>query len=178
MTMARYQEDYGGIAGDLHDHRGMDPNHRGGYQGMRMHAGQRQAAYGWHRWTHPRDFHGSGGFDGRYSGDYDRSAPRRLPSHGYDREIRGAGGVYDLVRDPEHLRMFNSDSIRFRDEGQGAPRRQTGNRYENDYRGSGAERSPAPRGYDSGLRRAYGNRGINEAGYGEAWAWGPMRGSR
>lgn len=172
--MPRYQDDFGGITGNPGRGRGMDPNHREGYQGMRMHATHGQSAYGWHRWTHPLDFESSGGFIGRYAGDY-HDRPRRIsPQAGREFDTRGGGGVYDMVREPEHLRMYNAESIRFRDEGRGA--RGGAGRYANDYRGAGLPRGRS--GYDNRFLRGYTNRGRNEAGYTESWTWGPMRGAR
>lgn len=168
--MPRYTDDYLGISGRPEPPRGMDPNHRDGYQGQRMRAGPGQAAYGWHRWSHPDDFDGSGGFHGHHAGESrdGRTLSRARPP--YDREMRGGGGVHDWRYDTEYLRDFNATSTRFRDDGGWGGNRQ---------RGGGDGRLPSGRSaYDTGFRWRYGNRGMSRGGYSDSWSWGPMRGSR
>ncbi len=164
--MPRYARDFQGIPARIEGASGMDPNHRDGYHGMRMVSGRGQAPYGWHRYTHEADFEGSGGFRGRYGGGpagrddrFSNSRPR------YDSELRGGGGVHDWRYDTEYLRDFNANSTRFREGGGwGAGGRPSG--------GSRAGR------YDGGFRWGGPQRGLSEGGYGEPWAWGPMRGAR
>lgn len=170
--MARYQEEFMGIPGGPGTPRGMDPNYRGGYRGMRMHGDARQGAYGWHRWTHEEDFAGSGGFLGRV--DRPQGPPReggyRRPPGAYDREW-GGGGVRDLRHDPRAMREFNAESPALHpEERHGRPR------YDDFARRPGPRR-PMP-GHYQGERFDYANRGLSSGGYGEGWAWGPMRGAR
>ena len=155
--MARYVDDYQGISGHRDRARGMDPNYRGGYGGMRMRAEEGQAAYGAYRVTHPQAFQGSGGVAGRYAPRHGSGRPERGQG-GYDREW-GGGGVRELRRDPDAMREFNARSPMLRDRG-----------YDREQRplGRGPERD----------RFGYSNRGISSAGYAESWAWGPMRGAR
>jgi hypothetical protein len=168
--MARYASEYQGIPGWGGEPRGMDPNHRGGYQGMRMQSGPHQAPYGWHRWTHPNDFEASGGFRGRYGGAARETGERYLNSRpSYDRDLRGGGGVHDWRYDTEYLRDFNAESTRFGPDGRwgvrsGAAPEESGLR----------QRRP----YDGGFRWGRPPRGMSEGGYSEPWTWGPMRGSR
>ena len=166
--MARYARDFMGIEGDPRDVRGMDPNHRGGYRGMRTHGDDGRAAYGWHRWTHREDFQGSGGYRGNpdvwtrqgYGGDFHR------PRGGYDREWSGGGS-----RDPRQTRGFQGDRPVARFGGDpGRPR------YGDDFRRRNAgDQGP---GHFQGERFDYANRGLSSGGYSEGWAWGPMRGAR
>ena len=154
--MARYSYDFMGIRGNAGNPRGMDPNYRGGYGGMRMHGDDAQAAYGRHRATHPEDFQGSGGFRGARGG-YDRGW--------------GGGGVRDLRNDPRAMRDFNANSPVVRYGGDYGRRR-----YGSDYgRGGAPRRAPE---HFQGERFDYANRGLGSGGYGEGWAWGPMRGAR
>jgi hypothetical protein len=164
--MPRYAEEYGNIPARGYD-RGMDPNHRGGYRGMRMISGPHQAAYGWHRWTHGHDFEGSGGFRGRH-GRQDEGGRERFLNFRprYDRDLRGGGGVHDWRYDTEYLRDFNSNSSRFEPDGRWG--RGTGPR-----RGAGR-----PSRYDGGFRWERQRGQANEAGFADSWAWGPMRGAR
>lgn len=166
--MARYSHEFMGIRGDPRDTRGMDPNYRGGYRGMRMHGYDDQAAYGWHRWTHDEDFEGSGGYMGRsnpperamYEGGY------RRPRGAYDRGWGGGG-----ARDPRFVRDFNANS----------PVVRYGGDYDRPRYGEEFRRRNAPQprpGHFQGERFDYANRGINSGGHSEGWAWGPMRGSR
>lgn len=157
--MARYVDDYQGISGQFERPRGIDPNYRGPYRGMRMRSEPGQAAYGRHRLTHPEDFEGSGGFLGRYGrrGLYTGEFEAGYGGQG------GGGGVRDLRRDRQALREFNANSPQLRGE-QG---------YDRDARPRREPRFPHPR-YD---RPDYANRGI-AGGYSEGWAWGPMRGAR
>lgn len=163
--MARYEHEFMGIPGDPRGGRGMDPNHRGGYGGMRMHGDDRQGAYGWHRWTHEEDFRGSGGFLG------DRDRPPRLGGEGGFRRPReeynrgwGSGGVRDLRHDREALREFNA--------------RSPGLRYGAEYDRPDFRRRGRGPGHFQGDRFDYANRGLSAGGYGEGWAFGPMRGAR
>lgn len=164
--MARYVDDYQGIVGHDVAPRGMDPNYRGGYGGMRMGGGRAQAEYGWYRMRHPDDFEGSGGFAG-FSGRYDRAMkPRQLYHGAVQHGGRGDGGVRSLRYDRELLRDFNANSP--------ALSRERG-RYDVE------QRRPLPRGISPWSRRqepGYSNRGIVDAGYAEGWAWGPMPGAR
>lgn len=169
--MARYVDDYRGIIGHDVPGRGMDPNYRGGYEGMRMRGGPSQAEYGWYRALHPGDFAGAGG-----SGGFGprrgplglppaeaRMGPTRGPQgpHGW-----GEGGVRNSRYDRELLHDFNANSP--------ALARERG-RYDLE------QRRPLPRGvspWRTANRPGYSNRGMSDAGYSEGWAWGPMRGAR
>lgn len=169
--MARYVDDYQGIVGHDVPPRGMDPNFRGVYGGMRMRGGRGQAEYGRYRLQHPEDFGGSGGFAGRYGAHgvapgRRREVPRE-PGVGYGREW-GSGGVREIRYDRELLHDFNANSPALE------PRRGP---YDVDTR-SRLRRGVAPWSRGPGGHPWYSNRGISDAGYSEGWAWGPMRGSR
>jgi hypothetical protein len=169
--MPRYAHDYQGISARDARPRGLDPNHRDGYQGMRVRGGRGQAPYGAYRFTHAGDFEGSGGYQGRYAGDLEGGSGRQRG--GYDRLLRasgtgGGGGVHDWRYDTEYLRQFNSESPRFRQDG----------RWGRSGRGSGSGEGARPSGYDGGFRWDYANRGMSRGGYTDSWTWGPMRGSR
>jgi|GEM_PF-6491896 len=173
--MAHYAKDFQGISARPEGNRGLDPNHRGAYGGMRMEGGRSMAPYGWHRWTHQADLETSGGFRGRYGGEtapggerFNNFRPR------YDRDLGGAG-VHDARYDTAYLRDFNSRSIRFREDAQNSGSRQSRARYGSGYEGG---ETPRSRRYDEGIRSGYANRGMSEAGYAESWARGPMRGAR
>lgn len=173
--MARYVDDYHGIVGHDTSPDGMDPNYRGRYRGMRMGGDRHQAAYGWYRLQHPNDFGGSGGFRGRTPagnqhrlgrGDrYDQGA-RGGPSVRYDADWQ-SGGVRNLRYDRELLRDFNANS----------PALQRAGSYDDEHL-SRLPRGVAPWSRGRGGWLGGSNRGITEAGYGESWAWGPMRGAR
>lgn len=170
--MPRYERDYQGIPARLDENRGMDPNHRGAYRGMRMRSGPGQAAYGWHRWTHEQDLETSGGFRGTHGGGPAGSQDRfRNSRPRYDRDLQGGGVAHDWRYDTAYLRDFNADSIRFRDEGWGQGRGR------NDTAG-GRSAAGSRDAYDSGFRWKGANRGMSEGGFGEPWTWGPMRGAR
>jgi hypothetical protein len=168
--MARYIHDYRDISGEDLPARGMDPNYRGRYRGMRMQADPGQGAYGWYRWRHAGDLGENGGFGGRgYPQDervrYDRDfGARRF----YDWEMHGGGGLRNPRYDREFLRDFNSESQAYRGEG-----RHEG-RYGVDYR----ERGGHPVHGDPRYRFDYGNRGLASGGFSEAWQHRPGRGSR
>jgi hypothetical protein len=174
--MSRYMKDYGGIPAKPFANQGMDPNHRNGYQGMRMYGGPRQAAYGWHRWMHERDLEMNGGFHGRHEG-LAADSPGRIgrPPRRYDQDLRGGGGVHDLRYETQYLRDYNADSIRFRDEGARGGGRQERERSDRD---AGAADRSRRRGYDTGFSRSYGNRGVSDGGYSDSWNPGSMRGRR
>lgn len=165
--MARYYDDFQGIIGHDLPGRGMDPNYRGAYRGMRMGGDRYQAAYGRYRLSHADDFGGSGGFRGRYGvhpaprGGWPARQGRELFEQG-----RGGGGVRDLRYDRELLHEFNANS----------PSLERGGRYDRGHL------QPLPRGAAPWSRgrgqMGYSNRGMSDAGYSEGWAWGPMRGAR
>lgn len=152
--MARYVDEYQGIAARDMRARGMDPNFRGAYGGMRMQGGPYQAQYGRYRMRHPGDFEGSGGLLG--------AGERRISRGGFD---PGNGGVRNLRYDRELLHDFNANSPALQ-------------------RGVGRDlepRRPVPRAvapWSRPGRAGYSNRGISDGGYSEGWAWGPMRGAR
>ena len=102
--MSRYVHEFRDISGDALPPRGMDPNYRGRYRGMRMGAEEGQGAYGWYRWRHARELGRGGGYDRGYG-----------PARFYDWEMRGGGGVRDPRYDREFIRGFNADSQMFRD---------------------------------------------------------------
>lgn len=163
--MARYVDDYQGIPGHATEPRGMDPNYRGGYRGMRMGADPGQGAYGWYRWRRQRDLEGEGGFAGRGS-PYDHGY-RGGPGHFYDWETRGGGGLRDPRYDRDFLRGFNAYTPDYRREGRWE------GRYARDYRGPGG---PIPG--NERYRSGYANRGIGSGGFSEAWQHRPAHGSR
>jgi hypothetical protein len=153
-AMARYVDEYQGIAARDMPARGMDPNFRGAYGGMRMHGGPYQAEYGRHRMRHPGDFERWGGAMG--------AGERRMPRGAAD----WRGGVRDIRYDRELLHDFNANSP--------ALQRGRGGR-------DLEPRRPLPRGiapWSRPGRAGYSNRGISDGGYSEGWAWGPMRGAR
>lgn len=159
--MARYVDDYQGISGHPTRPRGLDPNYREGYGGLRMQGGWGQAEYGRYRFVHEdemgdREWHGFGQRRGLYAGDLDRGYERvRMnPESG-----RRGGGVRDLRRDRRALREFNASSPSLGDD-----------------RGYDVDRPR--RSHDQRYRFGYANRGLPSGGYGEGWAWGPMRGAR
>jgi hypothetical protein len=165
--MARYVDEYQGIYGDMYRTDGMDPNYRGGeYRGQRMRGagGSGPAPYGLYRLRHADDLGTEGGFPGLqrivgYDADH-----RRL---GRPRELAGreTGGVRD-PRDPELLRQFNAHSPALR-AGEWAERR-----------GEDFQRGGHPTAPDETYRPGYGEPGKGEGGYTDAWARGPMPGSR
>lgn len=142
-----YEHDFMGIPANIRGNRGMDPNHRGGYGGMRMRGDGWQAAYGEYRWRHGHELGGQHGPRGRYERDF-RPLPR-----GYDRGI--AGGGVRARRDPEMIRTFNAESEYLREGGH----RDRGASYDRGLRGGPRHRL----GNDPG----YTNRGLSSAGYGE-----------
>lgn len=162
--MARYTDEYEGITGGFRPPRGLDPNYRGGYHGMRMEGGPEQAEYGRYRLRHRDDFQGVGGFDGGYSGYYGGRRERSAPDHYPEREW---GGLRDPRYDREFIRDFNANS----------PVLRRGGRYGSEMeRGRGPDDAPGRThwGYDP----RYANRGLSSSGFGEGWARGPMRGAR
>ena len=166
--MARYVDDFQGIIGHDLPGRGMDPNYRGAYGGMRMAGGGYQAAYGRYRLGHAEDFGGSGGFRGRYGGATGPGIgrPRGGGPGRYDREWSG-GGVRNIRYDRELLHEFNANS----------PALRRGGRYDMEHLRP-LPRGVAPWSRGRGERPDYSNRGVSDAGYSEGWAWGPMRGAR
>jgi hypothetical protein len=168
--MARYERDYGGIRADTGAPRGMDPNHRETYGGMRMQGSPYQAAYGLYRHHHAGAL-GDAGRDGyRAGGRYDRGLtyPRGRPER-YDSSMRRDGGVHDWREHPERIRHYNANS----------PLLQGGGRDE-DRMSSGRElrRGVRPYEIDARFRHDYGNRGLSSGGFSEPWARGPNPGAR
>ena len=168
--MARYIHDYQDMSGDPLPPRGMDPNYRGRYRGMRMGADPGQGAYGWYRRQHQRELEGSGGFMGQSpprgsSGGYDREQGFGRP---YDWEMHGGGGLRNPRYDRDFLRGFNANSQAYRGEG-----RHEG-RYGTDYQ----ERGGHPIDRDTRQRFGYANRGLSSSGFSEAWQHRPGHGSR
>ena len=62
--MARYEKEFWGMPGEFTESRGLDPNYRDGYHGMRMVGGNGRAAYGAHRWAREGDLEREGGYRG------------------------------------------------------------------------------------------------------------------
>lgn len=199
--MPRYEDDYRGgsfrgfsMRPEPIERDSMDPNYRGGYQGMRMNPGAGgQAAYGRYRQLRERDLGGSGGFRGeepptRYdprtgtyhrggTGGYDRDyagARERGgwhgydpgPRRGYDRDARIVenGGVRG---DNRYLRQYNSES----------PTLRGGGAYDRGYgRAEGSPGGGPGRGpYDRDMHQRDANRygGYSSGGFGERWLPGP-----
>lgn len=162
--MARYVDEYQGISAHDEPPRGMDPNYRGGYGGMRTRGGHGQAAYGRYRMGHADDlggergpfgmYGGRGMYTGEYEAGYDRPAPR-----GYDRGYQGRG--YDRGWQGGGVHGYADDRMVW---GRGPG-------YDRDMGGP-------PRGHERGYWPGYSNRGLSRGGYSEGWAWGPMRGAR
>ena len=179
--MRGYQMD----AGWGWDDDGGDPNWRGGgYRGMRMEGGGRQAPYGRERLYRQGDLGGHGGFDGRsdlpngwydregyYHEQYEREGRMVPPQHqaGWRRQA-GPGGYDGGVRyDREYLRQYNAHSPAL---GPGGPRRSWGMS-----EGPGA---PPMRGRDFRDRPTdeRGHAGYNTGGFAEGKFAGPgTRGS-
>jgi hypothetical protein len=106
--MSRYATEFGGLP-NVGEPRGMDPNYRGGYGGMRMGSGYGRAAYGEHRFLRSGDLESAGGFYGIHSGS---GADYRHPQErgAYDRGWSERGGVRDSYRDERLIRDFNDRS--------------------------------------------------------------------
>lgn len=147
----RYVDEFAGIPAGFRRPGGQDPNYRDGYAGMRMGGGGGRAPYGAHRMWREHDLETAGGFHGAH--DF-HDGPNRLPDPRWEREGMGI----------PHLRRLESGSRR--------------ERYGGDLERR-VQRRPEP-GWapDRGYRPGYTNRGLTEAGYGEGWARGPMRGAR
>jgi hypothetical protein len=161
--MARYETEYQGIPAAFAEARGLDPNYRDGYWGMRMTGGGGRAAYGMLRARLSQDLETAGGFGGIH-GHSDRAQIRSR----YGREE--SGGVRDPFRDLDFIRDFNARSPMYDGD------RRSGERYPAGPRDQIAhERSWSPNRTEDGH---YGDRSISEGGYGEVWARGPMRGAR
>jgi len=162
--MERYEDEFMGIPGGFAEARGLDPNYRDGYGGMRMRGGNGRAAYGDHRLMRAQDLETEGGFGGIHP----------IRDDGYLERIAGRwedeGGVGDPFANPRLLRDFNAHSPEY-----GPPRPF---RYDQEMEGSQRrmrERDWSPR---RAYREGYTNRGVTDAGYSEGWAYGPMRGAR
>jgi len=159
---------------------GGDPNWRGGgYRGMRMEGGGRQAAYGRERLYRQNDLGGHGGFDGRsdlpngwfdgqgyYHEQYERQGRMAPPRHaaGWQRQ-QGPGGMDGGVRyDREYLRQYNANSPSL---GEGGPRRSWGF--------SPGPDAPRMRGHDTRGRPTdeRGHTGYNTGGFAEGKYPGP-----
>lgn len=169
--MARFVDRYQEISGHHEPPRGMDPNYRGRYRGMRMGAEPGQGAYGWYRWRHADELGGNGGFPGRSpgakQGRHDAYDSHLRRPRSYDWEL-GGGGVRDARYDRQLLHDFNANSPALR--GEGRPQ----GRYGVDYRQRGSHPIPRP----TENRFGYTNRGIGSAGFSESWAPSPGRGAR
>lgn len=163
--MARYTDEYEGITGGFRQPRGMDPNFRGGYQGMRMGGGPNQAEYGRYRMRHPGDFQGSGGYQGGYGAYYTGEGGRYAAD--YRPEWHG-GGLRDPRYDRGLMHDFNANSPMLR-----SYRGRYGRDMERP-RHAGEAPGSTHQGYDP----RYANRGVSSSGFSEGWARGPMRGAR
>jgi hypothetical protein len=167
--MTRYQRDFAGIRG-AGEARGMDPNFRNGYGGMRMGGGNGRAPYGAYRWDRARDLETWGGFegwgpDGRGRGGAGRGRPEFHP------DVEQRGGLRSPYGDERILREFNTRSPEL-----------SRNRGRTRYGGEmePRERGPVDRPWSPqrDFRPEYSNRGVTDAGYSEGWARGPMPGAR
>src|SRR5690606_11067721 len=152
--MARYVDDFMGIPNEYHRVRGMDPNYREHYRGMRMRGHDYQAPYGWYRARHRDALGHSAGFHGIVSWDY--------TGGGYDRGYRGydrgfgigdGGAVYNPYYDRHYLWDYNAYGEAIRSGGG---------------RGDGYDREMRPllESVHEGYRQSYGNRGVSSGGYG------------
>ncbi|HET8654140.1 MAG TPA: hypothetical protein VFL93_01305 [Longimicrobiaceae bacterium] len=151
--MARYVDEYQGIYGDMYRTDGMDPNYRGGeYRGQRMRGagGSGPAPYGLYRLRHADDLGTEGGFPGL----------QRIEGYGADHRLPGRR------REPELLRQSSAHHPALRG-GEWAERR-----------GEDFQRGSHPTAPDETYRPGYGEPGMGEGGYTDAWARAPMRGSR
>jgi hypothetical protein len=172
--MASYESDYGDIRAAGGAPRGLDPNYRGGYGGMRMRGSQHQAPYGFYRQHHTAELEHLESH-GRRPGPYDRelAPPRTRPDHPtrYDRETPPDGAVHDWRERPDAIRHYNANSPILRDGGR---------REDHQVASAGRElrRGRQPYGTDGRPRGDYGNRGLSGSGFSEPWARGPMPGSR
>jgi hypothetical protein len=109
--MYRDDEEYtGDIPANFSTQRpgeGLDPNHRGGYMGMRTEGGAWQSEYARYRAHHSDDLGGYGGFWGL-------EEPSRRPPVDYGAgsgsTAAEGGGVQDSFADLEYLKDFNADS--------------------------------------------------------------------
>jgi len=164
--MGRFQKDFAGISGDV-ETRGLDPNYRGPYGGMRMEGGGGRAAYGAHRWIRSQDLETWGGFDGVDGGQDGRGTPELHPEWEESGSVRGPGREERIIRD------FNANSPELSEEVRGA-RDQPEAEQVRDDRGH-VERDWSP---PRGFRQGYSNRGITDAGYSEGWARRTNRGGR
>lgn len=79
--MTRYVDEFMGIPNEFHRARGLDPNYRQHYHGMRMRGHERQAPYGAYRARLREELGHSAGFHGIENWEYDGG--------GYDRGYRG-----------------------------------------------------------------------------------------
>lgn len=167
--MARYIHDFRDISADPRPSGGLDPNYRNGYRGMRQGADPGQGAYGRYRWEHRGDLEGSGGYAGRSMlpahEAYDRNYAR---GRFYDWETRSDGGLRNPRYDREFIRGFNANSQNFRREG----------RWQRHYGADYRERGDHPMQGDSRYRFGYGNAGLTDSGFSEAWQHRPGPGSR
>jgi hypothetical protein len=160
------------------DDDGGDPNWRGGgYQGMRMEGGGRQAAYGRERLYRQNDLGGHGGFDGRsdlpngwydgagyYHEQYEREGRTAPPPHSAGWRAQGGPGEGGVRYDREYLRQYNAHSPAL---GPGGPRRGWGF--------SAGPDAPPMRGYDARYRQTdeRGHAGYNTGGFAEGKFAGP-----
>ena len=165
--MARYINDFRGMSGAPRPAQGHDPNYRGGYRGMRQGADPGQGAYGWYRRQHPFDLEGSASRGEAMLSGYNTYDRNFRQGRFYDWEMHGGGGLRNPRYDRNFLRSFNANSQAYRNEGRFE------GRYGTDYR----ERGDHPMG-DSAYRFDYGNRGLNNSGFSEAWQHRPGHGSR
>jgi hypothetical protein len=168
--MARYEREYGGIRADAGAPRGMDPNYREGYGGMRMQGSPHQAPYGLYRHHHAGELGNAGPEGYRAGGRYDREAiyPRRRLERP-DSAGRGDGGVHDWREHPEWIRQYNANSPLLRGGGREQDRMSPGREM---------RRGGRPYQIDARYRQEYGNRGLSSSGFSEPWARGPNPGAR
>jgi hypothetical protein len=151
--MARYEMDFVGTRAVFGEPRGLDPNYRGGYGGMRMRGGWGRAPYGAHRFARAADLETAGGYGGMYGGGSRPPRPRA--------EWEERGRVRDSFRDRAMIEDFNAHS----------PGLARGGRPQAAGYGHELERGTR-------YRPEYSNRGTGPAGFGEGWGRGPMRGGR
>ncbi|MQA90519.1 MAG: hypothetical protein GEU90_09815 [Gemmatimonas sp.] len=157
--MARYESEFDGMPALFTQPRGLDPNFRGGYGGMRMRDVWGRAAYGDYRLRHQYELETEGGYCGIHRG---LGGPRTRTPRAWEE----SGGLVD-PRVRRAIEEFDARGPRY-----AGPPRQRRARYDMDI--STPTRGRPHAGYEP----RYTNRGVTPGGYGVGWAYGAMPGSR